>query len=104
MQYCIFVTVSRQLSVYHIDNDELTKYIALKISCNPSQKSCQDLHLIPRFAHSYIEANPCYVQGKLKSCAGPPQKVTSQSIRRVSGRRRGLSDHELLDSAIIGDD
>ena len=33
MQYCIFVTVSRQLSVYHIDNDELTKYIALKISC-----------------------------------------------------------------------
>ena len=104
MQYCIFVTVSRQLSVYHIDNDELTKYIALKISCIPSQKSCQDLHLIPRFAHSYIEANPCYVQGKLKSCLGPPQKVTSQSIRRVSGRRRGLSDHELLDSAIIGDD
>ena len=104
MQYCIFVTVSRQLSVYHIDNDELTKYIALKISCIPSQKSCQDLHLIPRFAHSYIEANPCYVQGKLKSCAGPPQKVTSQSIRWVSGRRRGLSDHELLDSAIIGDD
>ena len=104
MQYCIFVTVSRQLSVYHIDNDELTKYIALKISCIPSQKSCQDLHLIPRFAHSYIEANPCYVQGKLKSCERPPQKVTSQSIRRVSGRRRGLSDHELLDSAIIGDD
>ena len=30
VQYCIFVTVSRQLSVYHIDN-ELTKYIALKI-------------------------------------------------------------------------
>ena len=104
MQYCIFVTVSRQLSVYHIDNAELTKYIALKISCIPSQKSCQDLHLIPRFAHSYIEANPCYVQGKLKSCAGPPQKVTSQSISWVSGRRRGLSDHELLDSAIIGDD
>ena len=104
MQYCIFVTVSRQLSVYHIDNDELTKYIALKISCIPSQKSCQDLHLIPRFAHSYIEANPCYVQGKLKSCLGPPQKVTSQSISWVSGRRRGLSDHELLDSAIIGDD